>query len=438
MLTDPPDTLEAFAVWVSRASLALRGANSALYMGLTSVEAAVTKWFRMQQLAIAARFVITDLRRKFTRYAGNPKQVNATVARTSLNLNITGLPSAAQQDEHLLVSVSSDVHRDTTWKSDAVYADKELRPDARKIDLAHGRASQRTGFHATHSERPTRLQPTTQPPQTQPPQTQPPQTQQPSDSAAFDALMADSGASAAEPPLVRVTQRANGARTVTLSPLARKLLGLNDPAPTTAPTTAPATKPPTGTPVPDSVFVTASGDRLVVSPEVIAFFAEKGERIDFAKGGFSQAEIDTVSRVIRNDALASREKTREMIIERLQEAGMGEVLDVERGNLEFIPELRAVEKDGIKPAAAADPNAPADAVWFTSAFIRMVAVDDERPLLISNTLVDFGETLYIDRDQYPTYNDEELTELRQKVLSSPVHPGTFCLVGSFIYHHENS
>ena len=62
VLTDPPDTLEAFAVWVSRASLALRGANSALYMGLTSVEAAVTKWFRMQQLAIAARFVITDLR----------------------------------------------------------------------------------------------------------------------------------------------------------------------------------------------------------------------------------------------------------------------------------------------------------------------------------------------------------------------------------------
>ena len=334
VLTDPPDTLEAFAIWISRASLALRGANSALYMGLTSVEAAVTKWFRMQQLAIAARFVITDLRRKFTRYANNPKPVNATVSAQTLRLNITGLAGNAPQDEQVLLSTHSDVHRDTTF----VAANALLTPDA------------------------------------------------------------------------KISRR-------TLAPLARQLLAAS------APTAREAASAPAKLVVPPEGFLFSlfifpsflfslifllcfarlcfvevfchrffqailklshSCNVSLCAPlfAVLAYFAEHGEKLDVSKGGFSQKDIDTVTEVIRNQASATLAKKRRDHFAKLQSGVGGDVLDLERGNLEVIPELRAVQTNVSSDEAAASG---ADAVWFTSAFIRMVAVDDERPLLISNT-----------------------------------------------------
>jgi hypothetical protein len=364
VLTDPPDTLEAFSIWISRASLALKGANSALYMGLTSVEAAVTKWFRMQQVAIAARFVITDLRRKFTRYANNPKPVNATVSTQTLKLNITGLPSASQREEQVLVSVTSDVHRDDSF----VATNSDLTPDAKNLGAA------RTVAPASAAPSPKAKRP-------------------------LNELLLDETDSL-------------------LTPTARKLLGIESTAPASdsLPTSAAPTAATSAAPSlsPSSAPVVAG--KLKIPPEVLAYFAERGEKLDLASGSITQDDIDVVAQVIKNEAIVVRETKRREQIEKLQEAAVGgEVIDLERGNLEFIPELRPTNVTG--PA-----DAGADAVWFTSAFIRMVAVDDERPLIISNTLIDFGETLYIDRDQYPTYNDGELTELRQKVLTNPLHP----------------
>jgi hypothetical protein len=89
VVCDPPDTIEAFSLWISRASLALRGINSVMYLGLTSVEASITKWYRYQRLALDARFAISDIRRKFTRYANNPKQANVTYAFQALNLSLS-------------------------------------------------------------------------------------------------------------------------------------------------------------------------------------------------------------------------------------------------------------------------------------------------------------------------------------------------------------
>jgi hypothetical protein len=63
-----------------------------------------------------------------------------------------------------------------------------------------------------------------------------------------------------------------------------------------------------------------------------------------------------------------------------------------------------------------------DVVWFTSSFLRLVVMEDPRPLLISNHFVDFGETLYMDHDQYPTINDDELTEKRIAALDNPTRP----------------
>lgn len=54
VLCDPPDTVEAFALWMSRASFALRGANSALYMGLTSVY----EWFEFFQQELSVAFFL--------------------------------------------------------------------------------------------------------------------------------------------------------------------------------------------------------------------------------------------------------------------------------------------------------------------------------------------------------------------------------------------
>jgi predicted methyltransferase len=67
-ICDPPDTLEAYALWLSRATDALRGPSSTMYISTTHIEAGAQKWQVFQRMMIFAGFIISDLRRQFTRY----------------------------------------------------------------------------------------------------------------------------------------------------------------------------------------------------------------------------------------------------------------------------------------------------------------------------------------------------------------------------------
>jgi predicted methyltransferase len=67
-LCDPPDTVESYALWLSRAAASLRGASSAMYISTTRIEASAHKWLQFQRMFLASGFIVSDLRRQFTRY----------------------------------------------------------------------------------------------------------------------------------------------------------------------------------------------------------------------------------------------------------------------------------------------------------------------------------------------------------------------------------
>jgi len=71
-ITDPPETLRALKIFLSRGikSLKKRGAG---YFGLTTLESSLNKWFEIEKFIIEEGFVITDIRRKFSVYPLSPK-----------------------------------------------------------------------------------------------------------------------------------------------------------------------------------------------------------------------------------------------------------------------------------------------------------------------------------------------------------------------------
>ncbi len=67
-ICDPPDTVEAYALWLTRATEVLRGPSSTMYISTTHIESGADKWQTFQKFFLASGFIISDLRRQFTRY----------------------------------------------------------------------------------------------------------------------------------------------------------------------------------------------------------------------------------------------------------------------------------------------------------------------------------------------------------------------------------
>lgn len=67
-VTDPVETLPGITLFLSRCVSSLRGKGNAGYFGLTTLEASLSKWHKIQKLIHDMGFVITDIRRKFNVY----------------------------------------------------------------------------------------------------------------------------------------------------------------------------------------------------------------------------------------------------------------------------------------------------------------------------------------------------------------------------------
>jgi predicted methyltransferase len=67
-VTDPVETLPGFELFLSRAAASLRGRYGVGYFGLTTLEASLAKWHRLEQLLLRMNFVITDILRDFSLY----------------------------------------------------------------------------------------------------------------------------------------------------------------------------------------------------------------------------------------------------------------------------------------------------------------------------------------------------------------------------------
>ena len=65
---DPVETVAGIRLYLSRGCSGLRGAGSAAYIGLTTLEASRKKWYDVQGLLYEMGFAITDIRRKFSGY----------------------------------------------------------------------------------------------------------------------------------------------------------------------------------------------------------------------------------------------------------------------------------------------------------------------------------------------------------------------------------
>lgn len=65
---DPVETLPGIRLYLSRGAAALRAEGSAVWLGLTTVEASRRKWFDIQQVLAQMGFVVTDIRRRFSGY----------------------------------------------------------------------------------------------------------------------------------------------------------------------------------------------------------------------------------------------------------------------------------------------------------------------------------------------------------------------------------
>lgn len=66
--TDPTESLQGFRTFVNRGLLALRGAGSAGYFGLTRGESSLVKWARIQRMLLRHNAVLTDIRDGFNVY----------------------------------------------------------------------------------------------------------------------------------------------------------------------------------------------------------------------------------------------------------------------------------------------------------------------------------------------------------------------------------
>jgi len=64
--------MQGFNLFVSRGVSSLKGVGSAVYFGLTCLEASKHKWFQIQKLLYGMNLVITDISRNFTEYPDPP------------------------------------------------------------------------------------------------------------------------------------------------------------------------------------------------------------------------------------------------------------------------------------------------------------------------------------------------------------------------------
>ncbi len=67
-VTDPVETLPGITLFLSRGAEGLRGRGCSGYFGLTTLEAGVGKWYRIQGVLQEMGFAITDIRRRFSVY----------------------------------------------------------------------------------------------------------------------------------------------------------------------------------------------------------------------------------------------------------------------------------------------------------------------------------------------------------------------------------
>ncbi|MCS7223997.1 MAG: bis-aminopropyl spermidine synthase family protein [Armatimonadetes bacterium] len=67
-LCDPTESFVGFKVFIDRGLLALKGAGSAGYFGLTRLESSLSKWQRIQQFLLSRGAVVTDIRDRFHWY----------------------------------------------------------------------------------------------------------------------------------------------------------------------------------------------------------------------------------------------------------------------------------------------------------------------------------------------------------------------------------
>jgi len=65
---DPVETVEGFKLFVSAGLTSLKGKGSVCYFGLTSLEAGVAKWYKIQKALLDMNLVTTDIRRNFNEY----------------------------------------------------------------------------------------------------------------------------------------------------------------------------------------------------------------------------------------------------------------------------------------------------------------------------------------------------------------------------------
>lgn len=75
--TDPTETLLGFSLFLSRATMCLRGQGAVGYFGLSHLEASRKKWQEIQRRLLQMNFVITDTLRGFHEYTLDPDGIMA-------------------------------------------------------------------------------------------------------------------------------------------------------------------------------------------------------------------------------------------------------------------------------------------------------------------------------------------------------------------------
>eukprot|EP01127_Copromyxa_protea_P021871 TRINITY_DN7641_c0_g1_i1.p1 TRINITY_DN7641_c0_g1~~TRINITY_DN7641_c0_g1_i1.p1 ORF type:complete len:349 (-),score=84.03 TRINITY_DN7641_c0_g1_i1:32-1078(-) len=78
-ICDPTETMQGFSLFVSRGVSSLRTTGSAVYFGLTALEASKKKWYEIQKLLHSMNLVVTEIRHNFTEYPDPPWVNNLSI-----------------------------------------------------------------------------------------------------------------------------------------------------------------------------------------------------------------------------------------------------------------------------------------------------------------------------------------------------------------------
>jgi len=72
-ITDPVETLPGINLFLSRGVSTLKGIGCSGYFGLTTLEASMKKWYKIEKIILKMGFVITDIKRHFNVYPNEEK-----------------------------------------------------------------------------------------------------------------------------------------------------------------------------------------------------------------------------------------------------------------------------------------------------------------------------------------------------------------------------